>query len=459
MKLVKRTPYTVKTRTRYARLRFSDDPNAGENVLKGAIVENCECNEDGIQPLPEWAPVMNKNSAQYKCNISSALEIGSRKVEDEYTDGYQDVYYVLSRTGIFYMYVEEMNAFQSVITGRRKIAVCPLMKDGTAQFALFTANGFVLVNPDTTYQVIIEKDTVAAGAYFRHRVFVGMKNGVLKYSAPEDFTNFTESVEGGGSIRLPDGGGEIIAVKVFDDALYVFFQSGIIRLKVGGDPCEFYAEKIPYSGGNIFARTVCVCDHAIYFLTVNGVYRLQGKKVEGLELGITFPLKEQGVEGCAVWKGMPVIRYYDTDKKYKTFIIRPDGTALFIPDMIGLNLGENGKVLFADAQRNIYQLVDVGRGTVWPTGKVETLKSNFGYFGRKYLKRLCFYGEGTFTVTLKNGGQSFTKTFTLENGCAEWILQLPGEYYTFAFSMEHAAKIREVYAEFEVLTQYKEGKK
>lgn len=458
MRCVKRTPYTVKTRTRYARLCFSDDPNDRGNVLKAAVVNQCECGKDGIRPLPEWAPVTNKNGAQYKCNISNALEIGSRKVEDEYTDGYEDVYYALSRTGIFYMYVEEMNAFQTVVTGRKRMVVCPLMKDGTAQFALFTTHGFVLVNADTTYNVIIEKDTVAAGAYFRHRVFVGMKNGILKYSAPEDFTNFTESVEGGGSIRLPDGGGEIIAIKVFDDALYVFFQSGIIRLNVGGDPCEFYAEKIPYSGGDIFARTVCVCDHVIYFLTVNGVYRLQGKKAERLELGMTFPLKEGSMEGCAVWRGMPMMRYYDTDNKYKTIMIRPDGTAFFIPDLIGLSSGDNGKVLFADSQRNIYHLVDDGQGSVWFTGNVETLKNNLGYVGRKCLRKLCFYGEGSCTVTLKTEGKSFTKTFTFENGFAEWFLHALGEYYTFSFTIERGSKIREVYAEFEVLTRYKEVK-
>ena len=40
-----------------------------------------------------------------------------------------------------------------------------------------------------------------------------MREGIVKYSAPEDFTNFDESVDEGGSIEFPNCGGEIVAMK------------------------------------------------------------------------------------------------------------------------------------------------------------------------------------------------------------------------------------------------------
>ena len=97
MRYVKRAPYTVKTRTRYAHLPFTDDPMETGKVLRAAVVSNCECGKDGIRNLPEWAAVSNKNSGTYKSSIGHLLEIGAWKVEDEYTDGYEDRYYTDDR--------------------------------------------------------------------------------------------------------------------------------------------------------------------------------------------------------------------------------------------------------------------------------------------------------------------------------------------------------------------------
>ena len=197
---------------------------------------------------------------------------------------------MVSKAGAFFTYRTSNNLFYTAVSGLGKVAVQALMGKGASFCALFTEGRYLLVNMDGSYSTIIAEDVVPAGAFFRHRVFVGMKNGVLKYSAPEDFTNFDESVEDGGSIRLTNGGGEIIAVKVFDDALYVFFESGIMRLTIGGDPCEFYVEKIDYAGGDIFSRTICVCDHAIYFMSQGGVYCLKGKRAERAHKSLQFKI-------------------------------------------------------------------------------------------------------------------------------------------------------------------------
>ena len=313
-----------------------------------------------------------------------------------------------------------------------------------------------MVAPNGTYETIISSDVVAAGTLFRHRLFVGMKNGVLKYSAPEDYRNFTESVEDGGQIRFADGSGEIIALKVYDDALYVFFASGIMRLEVGGDPCEFRAEKIDYSGGDIFTRTICICDRAIYFMAQGGVYRLTGKKIERLDLDVILPNKESGFEGCAVWKGLPLFRYKEEDGTYKTLAIRADGSAFYMMDLIGLSSGDNGKVLFANSARLLYQLVESGQGTVWTTAHCSCVATDFGYVGRKTLRKLCFIGEGSMTVNLDYGHKSLSKVLTFENGRAEWPMSERGEKFQLHFSLDRASKVREVIAEFETVTSYKE---
>ena len=448
----------MKTRTRYACMRFTNDLIPDKKRLPISALIQCECSEDGVQNLPEWAPVYNLSGEQYKCNISNLLEIGSWKAEDRAANGCRDGYYMTSQTGVFYVYVEEKGAFYTVANNlTSKIAAVPLMGKEKTQYAIFGKGKFVMVNVNGSYSTILSKDVVPAGAYFRHRLFFGMKNGVVKYSAPEEFTNFTESVEEGGSVRFSDGGGEIISMKVYDDALYVFFDSGIMRLEVGGDPCEFRAEKIDYTGGDIFTRTICVCDHAIYFMAQSGIYRIKGKKPERLEVGVVLPNKESGLESCAVWKGLPLFRYQQLNGEYKTLAIRADGSAFYMMDLNGLGYGQNGKVLFVNSGKDLYQLAEPGQGTVWINGIFSTVETDFGYSGRKTVRKLRFFGEGEAEVMLGSEGRSVSKKLVFKKGVADWTVAQCGETFAFHFTLGRASKVKGVNVEFQTVTNWKEG--
>lgn len=457
IKYIKRTPFSVKARKRYTRFRFSPDERCGKGVLGSCGFNNCEFTDEGVQCVPEWAPVYNQNGVQYKCNITNPLEVGSWKVSHEDTDGYQDWYYVASVAGGFFTYKEDKGMFYTVATGLNRMTVQPLMGEGYTYYAVFGKEQFLLVEPSGHYITVFDEDVVSAGAYFRHRVFVGMKGGVLRYSAPEDFTEFSESVEESGSIRLANNGGEIIAIKVYNDALYVFFQSGITRLEIGGDPSEFYAEKIDYFGGDIFTRTICVCDHAIYFMAQGGIYRLKSKTPERVDVGVLLPNRTSGMEGCAIWKGMPLFRYKQLDGIFKTLALRADGGAYYMPDLAGLSQAENGKVLFVDGQKKLYHLVEPGNGLIWPSGYFNTVMTNLGYNGRKTLRNIRLYGEGEVEVGLISERRSFSKWLYFQNGTLEWKVCEPGEEFGFYFTLGRQSKLKEMVVEFETVTSYKEG--
>jgi hypothetical protein len=249
-----------------------------------------------------------------------------------------------------------------------------------------------------------------------------------------------------------------VALKAYDDALYIFFESGITRLEVGGVPCDFRAEKIEYTGGDIYARTVCVCDHAIYFMGKGGIYRLKGVKVERLDVGVILPSKASGYEGCSVWKGMPLFRYKQDNGEYKTLAIRADGSTFYMMDLEGLSHGENGKVLFVDSGKRLCQLADANQGEIWFSGYFSTVDTDLGYVGLKTLRKLRFFGEGEVEVSLWNGIHNINKNLTFENGIAEWKMTERGETFRFYFTLQRATKIREVHAEFETVASYKEDK-
>ena len=238
-------------------------------------------------------------------------------------------------------------------------------------------------------------------------------------------------------------------MKPYEDALYIFFKSGIMRLEAGGEPSSFYAEKLDYVGGDIFARTICVCQHAIYFLARSGLYRLSGKKVKRLDVGVEFPAEQTGFEGCSVWKDRPMIRYCAGDNKYKTIVLSKDEkTVFFMADLANLGRGEDGRVLFTDAGKYLCQLTD--KGTDWFNGFFISKEMDFGFSGKKRLERLRFYGEGSFSLTILRDGISMTKSFVFENGTAEWKFNRINlaEWYQLSFELGRATKITGIQAEY-----------
>jgi hypothetical protein len=281
---------------------------------------------------------------------------------------------------------------------------------------------------------------------------VALKGGVLKYSAPEDFSNFGETENLGGSMAFPHCGGEIIAMKPYQDTLYIFFKSGIMRLKAGGEPSGFYAERLDYAGGDIFSRTICVCQHAIYFLSRSGLYRLKGKKTERLDLDVDFPQEETGFEGCSVWKDRPMIRYHVGDDVYTTIIVGKDGkSAFFMKDLADLGRGEDGRVFFTDKGKYLCQLTD--KGTYWFDGRFNTQATDFGYSGKKRLECLRFYGEGSFTLSILWNGMIVNKHLEFVNGVAEWRFDRMeyGEEYQMTFELGRMTKITGVQAEYKTV--------
>ncbi|MBO5736418.1 MAG: hypothetical protein J6S04_01295 [Clostridia bacterium] len=443
-------PITTGTRvqTRRATLRFSDDKSASGVVLKPLAALNCDYSGGVLQTLPEWEYMLDENGERYNCNIPNILEVGSLKV-DKGSQSFRNGYYLITQAGSYLYYMDDEAGFYSVATNRVRVATFFVKMGDEPRLAICTRKGFLLAKLDGSYQTIIQENTLSAGALFKHRIFVAMRGGVVKYSAPEDFTNFTETADGGGSIAFPHCGGEIIAIKTYEDALYIFFKSGIMRLTVGGDPSGFYAERLDYTGGDIFVRTICVCQHAIYFLARGGLYRLKGKRTERLDIEADFPSEENLLEGCSVWKDRPMIRYQKPDGEFQTIVVAQDGkSAFFMYGLETLGRGEDGRVLFTDDLKYLCQLTE--KGEHWFEGSFHADPTDFGCIGRKRLERVRFYGEGSFYFTITWNGRRVAKELEFLNGVAELKLNHAeyGEQFKMTFILGRATKITKVQVEY-----------
>ena len=104
----------------------------------------------------------------------------------------------------------------------------------------------------------------------------------------------------------------------------------------------------------------------------------------------------------------------------------------------------------------MYQLVDSGQGTIWTSGYCAARETDFGYVGRKTVRKVRFFGEGEVDIVVESGQRSIQKHLCFEDGVAELKMLLCGEKFEFYFSMERASKVTEVVVEFEMPTGYKE---
>jgi hypothetical protein len=432
-------------------MRFTADRDAVGLVLKPTEAFECDSSTGILQTLPEWKYVLNDNGEKIGCNISNLLEVRSLKADN---DGkkFQDVYCLMTLNGSFLYYKTAVSNFYAVITNCGQVdPILSKTRDGT-RFILCSGKGVSLGTLGGTVQTFTMDGVLGIGALFKHRLFLGMKGGKVKYSAPEDFTNFTNSSDDGGQITFPNYGGEIIAMKPYDDALYIFFRSGIMRLDGRGEPSSFYAERLDYTGGDIFERTICVCQHAVYFLARNGLYRLKGKKTERLDLSVQFPSEATGKEGCAVWKDSPIFRYQTADGSFKTIVVAKDGkSACFMRDLNLLGKGEDGKVLFVDAAKYLCELTE--QGEYYGEGRFFAQETDFGSPQKKRLERLRFYGEGSFNLVVFWENGSLQKRVEFKNGYA--TVEIPraeyGVWFQFGFELGRATKITSVKAEYKTM--------
>ena len=447
-------PISAGTRVRSHRvtMRFTDDKSASGLVLKPLSALACDYSEGVLQTLPEWEYMLDEKGNRYNCNIPNILEVGSLKV-DKGSQSFKNAYYLITVAGSYLYYMDDEGGFYSVATNRVRVSTFFVKVKDEPRLAICTRKGFLLAKLDGSYKTVIEEGTLSAGALFKHRIFVAMRGGVVKYSAPEDFTNFNETADGGGSIAFPHCGGEIIAMKTYEDALYIFFKSGIMRLTVGGDPSGFYAERLDYTGGDIFVRTICVCQHAIYFLARSGLYRLKGKKTERLDIEADFPSEENLLEGCSVWKDRPMIRYQKSDGEFQTIVVGKDGkSAFFMHGLETLGRGEDGRVLFTDDLKYLCQLTE--KGDHWFEGRFHAESTDFGWIGKKRLERMLFYGEGSFGLVITWNGRRMVKELEFVNGVAELTLNHAeyGEQFQMSFSLGRATKITKVHVEYKTLS-------
>ena len=436
----------MKERTRTIALSFSL-LGGGKDTLRAKNAQNCDCRGGKLKTALGWTQVLKESGAPQVCEVADLDQVRIIREYDEESKTYAERFCALNANGDFYTQETVDGAFTQFASGFEGAGIERFAgTDSRYKLALIGENGCAYIRDDGNFDLAALEGTAKTGCFFRHRMLIGMKPSTLVYSAPEDALDFIDSLHDGGMLRFPNVGGSIVAVKSFEDKLYLFFEYGILRLNVSGTPTEFTVKELEYAGGKIFGRTVVVGSHGLYFLTADGLYRFDGEEVERLLDAFVLPPKEEThLESAAAFSERILMRYM-TENGYKTLVAYEDGKDSFYMDELpALSGEEGGRCLFTDENGVICSLSDTGENGF--ESRFLGAETDLGIAGRKTLTNLRFEGKGSFSLTLKNGGRTFKREVEFQDGVAEVKLSERGERFAFDMLLKHGAEISAMTAE------------
>lgn len=294
---------------------------------------------------------------------------------------------------------------------------------------------------------------ILAGTVCLGRVFVLSQDGKLYYSAPYNYTDFSETVDDSGEITLDGVKFEAKGIVTLKDSVYIFCGYSILRVDVAGAARDFKISQIVYGGKQIIEGSMEVFGDKIFFLSQDGCWLCDGKRAwrayEKLNIKINPYAREIG---RAVCDEKLILRYQDVSGVDRSAVLYPDGEYGYVTTCF------KGIGYFNDKLLCVYddRFYLVKENTVMPSSEsryFDTMDLDFGVQGKKTLKTLHFEGMRSLAVDVYvDGVRKMEKAFArFENGQAHLKIDLRGEKFALRFWVMTGAEIRSMTADVEYL--------
>lgn len=288
------------------------------------------------------------------------------------------------------------------------------------------------------------------GCVWKNRFFCVVEPFTVIYSEPLNAKVYTETVEESGRITFPSSDGKIVAMKAFDEHLYIFYEYGVAKLKVGGSPRDFKWTKIGYGGGKIFGNSVAVCSvggEKAFFLAEDGLYRLHHDVVERVCKNLQIkPRKEGQVCVQASSEGKYLLQYLSEDEGVKTVCVDAETEkGYFFFSCNGLS-SWRGKT-FCVVQNELMLLTCDGELPSWETAYFKVDGLTFGGEENKRVKSLRVFGTGKVRVVISSEGEVKEKILDLFSGSDVFSCNLRGKLFSLMLILEGKGSVTKVTAQ------------
>lgn len=269
---------------------------------------------------------------------------------------------------------------------------------GIEEFYCVAPGGIYFYGGSSTSVLDSSKGSEGCCAVFRDRIFTA-KNARLNYSRPFYGQIWTEERFTGGYFDfISEESGEILAMQVYKDKLYLFRKHGITCVRVLGDELNFKATHLPMKCGELVKNSVALCGENIGYFTDEGFFLFNG--------GTSSLAENSRFDEIDVTKEMKSVTFRG---KYYSLLTRRDGKKTiycYDPAQREAHFVENnaadiasGDELYFTRGTLAYRLTKKGISENF-TPYFTARNVAFGPGEEKMLRAVAIEGEGSFTVTV-----------------------------------------------------------
>lgn len=432
---------------------FSQD-ELGEKIWKVRSAKNVEFTDGTARTGIGISTAFSQSGRAL--SLKGVPLVDSAFTVQEYADGeYKERYALLTEEGDLYAWNDAVRIFEGLrmLGGRMKaVGVTSAVDEGEVQDVMLAGEGGVLFmrGLETTLDSVTPVLPSACFAFGRY--FFVEKPYTLWYSKPYAPRDHADSINDGGNIRLPSEYGTIVGIAAVNGHVYVFYEYGISRIKVGGLAREFRVYPLAYGGGKIHGDSLGVSaigEQQIVFLADDGLYSLHGEHAKRIckELAIR-PLQGEGPCYHAEFDGKYFLSYTSEDGTRKAVVADMEtGKGYFAFAPKGLS-GFAGKAYCCDG--GYLKRLSAFDGDL-PSGETYTFETENVAMGktRKTLDHLELLGEGECHVSVRSDMGEWKGDFHMQDGKASHSLALRGKDFVFTFTLEKGCILRGLRAEFQ----------
>ncbi len=425
----------------FKKFRLFTEEAGGLTALKSI---NCDCHGGKIRRGVGNVPHYRENG------IPVVIDVGDQEIVAAYdirlrpdsatavfvaADGYvyaPDNYNV----GVQECYVGDYTSYHSLRFGDSDVYHLIVGDKG----ACYTRDG---QNFTTLYHKNFKGGCVAG-----NRFFLLEENGTVYYSAAADPSKWEGDAAEGGEIYLPVEGGKPKAIAEYGNYVYIFTERVPYRITVKAKASEFVLEKISYDGGEVIENSALAVGTDIFFLSVNGLYRIQGDRVEKICKQLPIHPDVAAKARWGICEDTVIWHYFDEDLQWKRLVAYADGSDGFFADTYGLPCG--GEYFCYSGLMCRFVKTSSDRLILEPPF-FQSDWENLGTEKQKTLRKLSLKGKGKVRVRVDNGGWYNEYNFTLNGGEGSVNLCKKGKVFSFHIFPQAGSEVSGMSVEYTYL--------
>ncbi len=173
-------------------------------------------------------------------------------------------------------YEESVKGFKMTLGVGDAARILSLVNEqGVGAAWIILANSIWSFGCDHWYTKRVDGEFTKVACGFASRLFIAKSDGKIVYSKPYVFDDFSETADESGYLHLPGNEAKIVQMVPLKEELYCFTEKSIYRITGVGAARDFQAERLNYSGGEVYEGSGAACGEKVFFFARDGIYAVR----------------------------------------------------------------------------------------------------------------------------------------------------------------------------------------